>query len=106
MCQKKTNFGFFDSESEILSEIWYLTSLSAIKPTRGGAKKMVKGNTAYINAICSTEMPISFIWMVKYGKIEKAEAEKKNKVNFKGKRFLLIWNVFWTHVFWFSEKQD
>ena len=44
---------------------------------------------AYIKAICSTLIPISFMWIVKYGKIEKAEAEKKNSVNFSGNNFLL-----------------
>ena len=74
---------------------------------------MVKGKTAYINAekkkkiynwrfgvssktflpICSTVIPISLIWMVKYGNMENADAEKKNRVNFNG--ISLLFTVKW-----------
>ena len=43
----------------------YEPILSAMNPTKGGAKKIVNGNTAYINAMCSTEIPISFMCIVK-----------------------------------------
>jgi hypothetical protein len=71
--------------------------LSAKNPTKGGAIKIVNGKMAYIMAICSTLMPMSFIWMVKYGKIEKADAEKKNNVSFKGNKVLLRVKAFFRH---------
>ena len=82
-------------------EKFTLPSLSAKNPTKGGARKMVNGKMAYIKAICSTLIPISFIWMVKYGKIENADAEKKNSVNFNGSNFLFIVKCSLNHVFFF-----
>ena len=52
--------------------------------------KTQKGRMAYIRAMSTSLMPMSFMWMVRYGMMAKEAPLKKNRVNLSGNMFMLI----------------